>query len=104
MARGSSLLARLRAWQAEHRKAKRRFDYNRLADERSLQGWSFDELVAVLVGEAAQQYNRCGCTNPRACHHAAAADLDAILRIVYHPSDCPECARLSRRHEDDNDP
>lgn len=71
-----------------------RLDYNRMADEQSLSGWSFDELVARLAADAASQFGKCDCTNGRACHHAAAAALDGIIRFVKHPDDCPECARL----------
>ena len=69
-------------------------DYNRMSDEQSFNGWSFDELIASLASEAARQYGQCGCTNPRACRHAAAAALDGIMRIALHPDDCPDCARL----------
>lgn len=69
----------------------KRVDYNRLADEHSLNGWSFDRLVARLAADAASRFGKCDCTDGRVCHHAAAAGLDGIIRIVMHPDDCPEC-------------
>lgn len=72
----------------------KRLDYNRIANEQSLNGWSFDELLVRLTADAAQQFGSCDCTNGRACHHAAAAALDGIIRFVMHPEDCPACARL----------
>ena len=77
----------------------KRLDYNRMADEQSFNGWSLDELIARLASDAARQYGRCGCREKRACIHAAAAALDGIVRIVLHPDDCAECARLrDERH------
>lgn len=71
-----------------------KMDYNRMADEQSFSGWSFDELVARLARDAAQQFNRCLCVNSIACVHTAAAALDGVLRIAQHPDDCPDCARI----------
>jgi hypothetical protein len=80
-----------------------KMDYNRMADEQSFSGWSFDELVDRLVRDAAQQFGRCGCTNQRACVHAAAASLGGILRIARHPDDCPDCARIHKERDGNDD-
>lgn len=77
----------------------KRLDYNRIADEQSLNGWSLDDLVARLVNDAVKQYGTCGCTNARACVHAAAAALHGLIRIVQHPDDCEDCARLRAQRE-----
>lgn len=77
-----------------------KLDYNGMADEQSFSGWSFDELVARLARDAAQQFGRCLCVNPVSCVHAAAASLDGIVRFMQHPDDCPDCARIHKADKD----
>lgn len=72
-----------------------RLNWNRLADLPPINGWPIDYLIRYLITEAAQTAVACGCDEPRACHHAGAAGLVALLRTIEHPRDCPHCKALA---------
>lgn len=76
-----------------------RLDWNKIDDCQSLNGWRLSRLIKAMLPHYVEQYGRCGCDEPHLCVHAGAASLDGMLRIIEHPPDCPDCARIARERE-----
>jgi hypothetical protein len=76
----------------------RKFGYDEAARSGALfQGWTIDQLLDRLIDDAAEASCPAGCSF--GCVHDAARALQGTKRIVEHPDDCRDCARIRAADE-----